>query len=275
MTPDPLRPDAPVPLVYPGGRSADAPRPLFSIATLVTDMAQYEAMRASFAAGGFTGASTEYLFVDNRGPEQTCAYRGLTAALHAARGEYVILCHQDVRLLADGQKDLLQRLSELDERDPAWALAGNAGGVAPGVLALCITDPHGAGQKTASLPTRVMSLDENFIVVRRAVRIGFSRDLSGFHFYGADICLNAGMAGHSAYVIDFHLAHLSGGNKGAAFYAMQEAFRAKWSRTLSARWIQTTCALVRLSGDPAGRIAGRLAERPYARIARRLARLRT
>ena len=59
-----------------------------------------------------------------------------------------------------------------------------------------------------------MSLDENFIVVRGDARIGFSNDLSGYHFYGADICLNAAVAGWNAYVIDFHLAPPVGGKEG-------------------------------------------------------------
>ena len=137
--------------------------------------------------------------------------------LAAARGRFVILCHQDVRLLGEGRVALDARLADLDARDPTWAVAGNAGGIRPGALALRISDPHGADQRRGLLPCRVASLDENFLIVRREARIGFSRDLSGFHFYGADVCLAADVMGHSCYVVDFHLQHLSPGRKGAEF----------------------------------------------------------
>lgn len=245
----------------------------YTIATLINDPHQYIAMLASFRAGGFTTDDCEYLFIDNSSDNQTCAYRGLDAMLATARGAIVLLCHQDVRLLSDGRQTLDARLADLTVRDADWALAGNAGAMAPGSLALRITDPHGANQHAGQLPARVMSLDENFIIVRRAARVGFSRDLSGFHFYGADICLNASTAGYSAYVIDFHLAHLSPGSKSPAFYAAQEAFQAKWSAALSPRWLQTTCALMRLSGDKLGQMAGRMAARPLASLHRRQAKL--
>lgn len=244
----------------------------YTIATLINDPVQYIAMLASFRAGGFTVDDCEYLFIDNSSENRACAYRGLDAMLSAARGTIVLLCHQDVRLLSDGRQTLDARLAELTKRDPNWALAGNAGATAPGSLALRITDPHGANQRAGQLPARVMSLDENFIIVRRAARIGFSRDLSGFHFYGADICLNASTAGYSAYVIDFHLAHLSPGSKTASFFDAQDAFQAKWSAALAPRWLQTTCALMRLSGDRLGQIAGRVAARPLASLHRRVAR---
>ena len=242
----------------------------YSICTLVSDRALYEEMRASFKAGGFVAPGCEYLFVDNTGTEQTCAYRGLNALLNAARGRHVILCHQDVRLLIDTCDTLTSRLAALDDHDPRWALAGNAGGVSPGTLAIRITDPHGADRRVGQFPARVMSLDENFIVVRRDARIGFSADLTGFHFYGADICLNADIMGYSAYVMDFHLAHLSGGTKNVAFDEMEANFRSKWSRALAPRWMQTTCSLLRLSGDVLGQFTGRLAEAPYRRLSRRL-----
>jgi hypothetical protein len=249
--------------------------PRYSIGTLVTNLEQYAAMRETFAAGGFDGSNSEFLYLDNRGPYQSGAYSGLNALLHAARGRYVILCHQDVRLLTDGLEALDRRLADLDGRDPNWALAGNAGGRQPGVLAHRISDPHGANRNSGDLPARVMSLDENFIVVKRSARVGCSVDLEGFHFYGPDLCLNADVAGYSAWVIDFHLMHLSGGSKSADFYAAQEAFRVKWSHALRPRWMQTTCALLRLSGFGLDREAGRLTERSYAGLLRRLPRQRS
>lgn len=242
----------------------------YTIATLVNDRAHHDALRTSFRSGGFDTGDCDYLSIDNTGAQQASAFEGLNAMLNEARGRYVILCHQDVRLLVDDRAILDQRLAELDALDPSWALAGNAGGVAAGKLAIRITDPHGANQHIGALPARVMSLDENFIVVRRAARVGFSNDLEGFHFYGADICLMADLAGYSAYVIDFHLAHLSAGIKNGAFHEAEEAFRLKWSRALAPRWMQTTCSLVRLSGDKLGQIAGRFAEMPFAKISRRL-----
>ncbi|MFN3868544.1 MAG: hypothetical protein ACK4MF_05705 [Hyphomicrobiaceae bacterium] len=241
----------------------------YTIASMVNDMAHYEAMRGSLRAGGFSG-DCEYLYIDNtRGP-QIGAYSGLNTLLNEARGDYVILCHQDIRLLTEGRRELDRCLADLDSRAPDWALAGNAGGVAPGVLAIRITDPHGADRRVGTLPQRVASLDENFIVVRRDARIGFSKDIEGFHFYGADICLNADIAGWQAYVIDFHIAHLSAGNKDENFAMAEAAFRAKWSRALQPRWLQTTCSLMRLSGDQIGQLAGRLVEGSFRRISRRL-----
>lgn len=249
---------------------AAAEQPCYSIATLVTDLEQYGAMRASFAALGFTQSDCEYLYVDNSTAPQADAFHGLNALLNAARAPIVILCHQDVRLITDGRIALEDRLAALSGRDPNWAVAGNAGGVAPGVLALRISDPHGRDVSVGQLPERVMSLDENFMVVKRDARIGFSHDLTGFHFYGADICLHAAQMGYSAYVIDFHLEHLSPGRKSDDFYAAEKAFQEKWSRALSARWLQTTCALLRLSGSPASGLVNRYAAKAVSRFVRRL-----
>ena len=250
--------------------SATPAQKRFTIATLVNNRTHYDEMRASFEEGGFRRSDCEYIFVDNTGPQQTCAYRGLDRLLTEARGEFVILCHQDVRIVDDGRAELEARLEELEALDPTWAVAGNAGGISAGRLALRITDPHGANRHVGALPAKVMSLDENLLIVKRAARLSFSRDLSGFHFYGADLCLVADVLGHAAYVIDFHLEHLSGGIKGASFGVMEEAFRAKWSHALRPRFMQTTCSLINLAGDSLGRMLGRVAGPPLARISKRL-----
>jgi hypothetical protein len=242
----------------------------YTIATLVNDGAQYEAMRATFSAFGFGGPDCEYLSIDNTGATQTEAHAGLNRLLDRARGRFVILCHQDVRLIGDGRQKLDTLLADLERRDPGWALAGNAGGIAPGRLALRITDPHGSDRRIGEFPQRVVTLDENFIVMKRSARLGFSRDLAGFHLYGADLCLVADILGYSSHVIDFHLHHLSPGTKSADFHAAEAAFRAKWSRALRSRWLQTTCTLVPISGDRVEQLIGGMAGGAVASLARRL-----
>ena len=244
--------------------------PRYTIASIINDHNHLEALHRSMRTGGFEASDCEYLHIDNAAGPQICAYSGLNALLNEARGRYVILCHQDIRLLTDARSELDMRLAELEQHDSDWALAGNAGGVAAGQLAIRITDPHGANRRVGTFPARVMSLDENFIIVRREARIGFSNDMSGFHMYGADICLNAATAGWNAYVIDFHVAHLSAGNKDDAFANCESAFRNKWSNAFAPRWLQTTCTLIHLAGNPLGQIAGRIAETPFRKISRRL-----
>ncbi len=259
-----------VELVYPDGTPPSANEIRFSIVALVSDMAHYDAFRKSFQSRGFTASDCEYIYIDNTARIEACAYRGLNRALAEARGTFVLLCHQDLRLLTDGRAELEERLKDLDTKDANWALAGNAGGIGPGQLSIRISDPHGTDRHVGNFPCRVQSLDENLIIVRRAARIGFSNDLSGFHFYGADICLHAAQAGYTAYVIDFHLAHLSGGTKDDIFYETERKFLEKWNNALKPRWLQTTCALIRISGDSIGKIAGRFAAKPFAKISRRL-----
>lgn len=219
----------------------------FSICTLVTDWSQYETMKASFAARGFTAEDCEFMLIDNSGGNAVDAYSGLNAMLARARGERVILCHQDVVLDHDDRRVLEQRLEELSRLDPRWAVAGNAGGTESGDLAIRISDKHGQDQCVGTLPARVCSVDENFIVIDSAKRIAFSGDLSGFHFYGADICLTADMLGYSCYVIDFHLTHLGSGTKGQPFDDCRDQFVSKWRHALRDRTIATTCDRVVLA----------------------------
>ena len=245
----------------------------FSILTLVNDADLYRGMIASFRAGGFALPDCEFLYIDNRGSEQTSAYAGLNRLMQEARGETFILCHQDVRLLGETRKDLEQRLAELGDREPRWAVAGNAGGKSPGVLAIRISDGHGANVKLGELPEFVGSLDENFLIVRPSAGLAFSADLEGFHFYGTDICLVADTLGHTAHVIDFHLEHLSKGNiRSQGFKTAEQAFRAKWSRALRPRWVQTTCSLLYLSGQPLVHAVFNAGRRVAAAVARRLPR---
>lgn len=247
----PSRPTGPLP------EARDAARltaPLaFSVCTLVTDHGAYGAMRESFAAGGFTEGAAEYLYLDNSAGNRWDAFSGIPVLLAAARGRHVILCHQDVRLLSDGAAALAARLAELDAAAPGWAIAGNAGRTAEGGWRMRISDPHGEDRSMGPLPARVVSLDENFLVLRRDAPIGLSADLAGFHLYGTDLCLQAGLAGRSAWVIDFHLRHLSAGRVDAGFRALQRRMEERYAAALDAAGRVPTPS-TRLS-IPRGRLA--------------------
>jgi len=198
-------------------------------------------MRSSFIEHGF--ADAEFLAIDNSQGNSTCAYRGFSQLLDRATGEYLIMCHQDVLLLDDGAAKLEALLEQLP---PDWAVAGNAGAKADGQLSIRISDPHGEDTARGPFPAKVETLDENFLVVRRSSGVRPSSELSGFHLYGADVCLRAELAACSCYVIDFHLRHLSAGKMDAHFFRSQQAFERHWGAIIGSRTVNTTCTTLSL-----------------------------
>lgn len=246
-----------------------AERVRFSICTLVTKPDQYREMLQSFEAAGFTPANCEFIYADNSQGNKCDGYSATNRFLHVARGEYVVLCHQDVRLHADKREDLERCISELNSRDPHWAVLGNAGGICPGVLAIRITDPKGENTRRGKFPARVASLDENFMVVRRAANLSVSRDLTGFHFYGTDLCMVAGILGYTSYVVDFHLQHLGGASRAeqskerafkSDYFPSRKRFIDKYRRIFAPRWMQNTGTTLFISGS---RILNYLANRKF------------
>ena len=222
--------------------ASTAERPAFSICTLVTRRAEYDEMLATFLRCGFGEGDCEYLFIDNSEGNRHDTYSGTARFLAEARGHYVILCHQDVLLLDDDRGVLEARLEALTRLDPNWGLCGNAGGNRMGENYVRISDPHGDDRTVGPLPARVMSLDENFILVRREAGLAVSGDLSGFHLMGTDLCVLASVIGRSAWVIDFHLRHKSGGRLNADYWAAKSALTTKYREAFTPRWMNAMCS---------------------------------
>lgn len=212
--------------------------PRFSLCILVTNWQQFNDCLTSFRRCGFDDTCCEILVIDNSVRNQADAYVGLNEFLQAADGDYVILMHQDVTLIDDGRIELELRLKELTELDPRWGLCGNAGCTpdATPVLFLShpVSDDHICG---GPFPAAVGSLDENFIVVRKAANLALSRDLQGFHHYGADLCIIADILGWTAYVIAFKLRHHSGGTVDESYCRSGRAISRKYAVALRSRWV--------------------------------------
>lgn len=223
---------------------------LFSVCTLVTDKIQYQTVLDSFYNHGFNNENSEFLQIDNTFGNRFDAYAGIREFVHQSKARYVIICHQDVELVDDGFDSLRQRLEELDASTPNWGVAGNIGIAGLWSWAARISDPHMTNARLGPLPARVDSLDENFLIIRRATMLVPSRDLTGFHFYGLDLCLQARLAGLSAHVIDFHLHHKSPGSKSKSFQDARKNLERKYSALLKRQILHTTCDLV-IIGTPA------------------------
>jgi len=209
----------------------------YSICTLVTRPAEYAELLRDFQEHAFTRSDCEFLYVDNSEGNRLDAFAAYNRFLLSARSEYVIFCHQDIQLIDDGRDKLDDLLRELTLLDPSWGVCGNAGAKEDRSFAHRITDPYGPNRsKGGPFPVKVMSLDEMFMVVRREKNLALSHDLSGFHWYAADLCLVASMLGCSVYVIEFHLLHKSGGSFGEPFRKGREAFSQKYGDLFKPRW---------------------------------------
>ena len=238
------------------------PHPRYSLCTLLTDKSQYSEALASFRDAGFVEPESEFVYIDNTAGNKYDAYAGVNQFLQKARGDYIILCHQDLVLHADNKARLDQIIDEMNRLDKGWALLGNAGGTVPGQQAYHLTEYTGERKhylRRGNFPAKAYSLDENFIVVRKSANLSVSRDLKGFHLYGTDLCMIARILGYSAYVVDFHLWHLggastkvpvtSGAHATSSFDVNKENLIRKYQRALAPRYIQTTCTIFYLSGS--------------------------
>jgi hypothetical protein len=219
----------------------------YAICTLVSNLEEYGRMFNSFIEAGFTTDDCEYRYADNTNGNTFDAYRGINQFLQNADAKYIIICHQDILLNFDKRTDLEQRMAELDSLDNNWAVLSNAGTNNPFLLSMKMTHADLVSHKVGVLPSKVNSVDENFILVKKSANIALSGDLSGFHLYGTDICLVAACLGYSAYAVDFSLLHLSMGKMDESFYALAKKLQVKYSFFFRSRYMKTTVTRFYLS----------------------------
>jgi hypothetical protein len=227
---------------------------VFSVCSLVRDQARYDRLLESFERFGFTAENSEFLAADNRAGNQFDGYDWHRHMWPRARGRYVIFCHEDVELVDRGYDDLLAAIEALEAADPEWLVAGIAGSPwrplnhTVTAQALHISDVFGTDRRLGQVPARVESLDESFILMRRLKPVMNSYDLHGFHYYGADLCLQAEFLGGKSYAIDFHLLHKGKARADEAFAQIRNAFRQKYRRYFPGRIFHCVTGRVAFGG---------------------------
>ena len=219
----------------------------YSFCTLVTSKKQYQEMLETILNAGFDGNNAEFLFIDNSEKNVFEAFRGIKHFLEHAQGQYIILCHQDLLFLHDREEDLNRKLKDLNEFDPEWIIAGNAGGGVFRERSICVTHHNGKIHKSKNFPFRAKSVDENLIILNHKWSPTISIDLNGFHLYGTELCKVASLSGHAAYVINFHVKHMGAGRMGDDFLKVKKQIIKKYARKLKTDCIQTTCTRIVLT----------------------------
>lgn len=161
---------------------------------------------------------------------------------HLNDDAWFIFCHQDFIF----KEDILSRLKELDINTIYGPI-----GVRPGdnrfFGRIIQTDNSPKGTPLAK-PTLVQTLDEMCIVAHSSA---FKESLTfdekfKFHFYGADLCMNAYVTGFDVCALQLNCQHKSrtlGGDKTSESYLEAlSLFREKWIKFLP---IRTTTALIK------------------------------
>jgi len=201
------------------------------------------------AAKALFPSDTEYLLIDHSRTGVDC-YQALREFAAKAQGELIIVSHDDISFKGLTFLDLILEIEKALQQDPRVAVYGIAG---------CTEGFRDVGHfRDATTEHRwgfvneekVISLDEVFLVIRNGQGIGVSEELSGFHLYGTDLCLNAGRAGKACRVIDFPVIHHSEGKIDGGFFKAKDAFEDHLRNIGEERVIKTTCSYLYGGHDP-------------------------
>jgi len=165
-------------------------------------------------------------------------------ALEKSHNDLVVFAHQDVYLPERWISDLMLALSYLERSDPQWGVLGCYGVTANG-LRYGRVYSAGLGVIGAAIehPTRVQTLDEIVLVLRKSSGLGFDSQLPGFHFYGSDICLRAAARKMNSYAMPAFCVHNTQMNPTLPpeFYHCYRHFKKQWRRSLP---VHTSCITV-------------------------------
>ncbi|QFR48656.1 hypothetical protein FJR48_02520 [Sulfurimonas lithotrophica] len=222
---------------------------LFSMCTLVSNIDEYKLLLDSAKKAGFNNDNTEFIYIDNTQDNKYDAYDGLNQCLNKANGKYLILVHQDVEFKFDNIEVLTDKIKEMNEVDPKWAILGNTGYDINDINTQYtrITDPGQLDVHNGPFPAKVSCPDENIMIVKNELNLMFSKNIGHYHLYGADLSMQAQMQGYHTYVIDFHILHRSGGYPNKSFYDTKYRMIKQYQKALEMRFFRTPCSPLFLS----------------------------
>jgi GT2 family glycosyltransferase len=207
------------------GRAKDPKQVDFSVVTIVYNMENYREFCNSLRKqyGTFT---IEVIGIPNFFNFFKSAYKALNTASDLCNGKNIIFCHDDIVVEKDWLHKINKHIVELDAQNVPWGVLGPAGVVQNGNNSPYFLLDNATGEpiwKTQSnilhdaARYEVASLDELCLIVKKSNNLRFNdQQLSGFHFYGGNICIEAHIKGLKTFAIDAYCKHKSDGSKNVS-----------------------------------------------------------
>ncbi len=165
-------------------------------------------------------------------------------ALDKSVTDLVVFAHQDLFFPENWIDRVIDSVNFLNATDPSWGVLGCFGVSAAGTHHGRIYSA-GLGTIGTSIdqPTCIQTLDEIVLIMRKSSGLRFDNALSGFHFYGADICMQASERGMRSYAIPAFCVHNTQMPLvlPPEFYQCYWQFKRKWWHRLP---IHTSCIKV-------------------------------
>ena len=221
---------------YSGGNSRNLYPVQISFVTCINNAQQYNAFIVSSLFNNKTNKNYEIIPIFNFNNQYSAA-QALNIGIKKARANIVVLCHQDVIFFQNWIEMLFERIKEIESKDKNWGVLGTAGiDTADNTLGV-VYNVGGSFEwrsTTRSTYRSMQTLDEHCMILRKDSNLRFDeQNFDGFHFYGADICLNAISRGMKNYGILCPLVHNSGssGSLGSGqkeFTKFLNALAKKW-----------------------------------------------
>jgi hypothetical protein len=176
--------------------------------------------------------------------DYSSAAKAYNEAIDRAENDLMIFAHQDMIFPELWLEQLEQALDYLERVDPGWGVLGCCGVASDGAFCVWAYHPtQGLLGRPFAHPTRIRTLDEIVLILRRSTGLRFDDRLPNFHLYGTDICLRAEKMGMKNYAIPAFSVHNASYSPvlPKEFYETYRYIRRAWKDVLP---IYTSCQLI-------------------------------
>jgi len=232
-----------------------------SIVTLTHNLGQYVDLIEDLKKQR-TKASYELIAIPNYNKEFSSCAEALNLGRELSDGKIVIMCHQDLRVPEGWVHGIFEHVKFFESKNIPWGVLGMAGcyknspssTTDQDLCTIYLSDKCADGRTYAQayrqmlgVRKEVQTVDELCLIVPKNAPFKFDEQLlDHFHWYGADICLDALSKGYRNFAIDAECVHLSDGRSnlsgGHATKFIEDARKIWWKWSNRFPYFRTTTA---------------------------------